>query len=692
MSAIKYPETRTEDQVDNLHGMQVRDPYRWLEDVDSAATKDWVKRQNDLTFGFLERIPSRDRLRSRLHKLWDYEKALPPFRRGQYYFQFRNTGLQNQNVLYVSESTTEQGRILLDPNLLSEDGTAALNTYTVSEDGKWLAYAISGSGSDWQDWHIREVATGTDLPEILHWSKFSGAAFAERGEAPGFYYARYPEPAAGEVYEGTNYNQKLYFHRLNTAQEQDALAYERPDQPEWGFYPEVSPDGRYLLVAVSQGTDVRNRFFYQDLSQAGAQVVELVSELEAAYEFVGNTGSTFFLRTDLQAPRGRLIAIDLERPEGASWRTVIPESPDVLEAVRLFNNQLVAVYMHDAHEELRLFSLDGAPLGEVSLPGPGSITHQYIISLSGRPSQDEMFYLFQSFAHPISVYRYDFKSGRSELLFTPRISFDFDSVETRQVFVTSKDGTQVPMFLVHKKGLELNGRNPTLLYGYGGFYIPIQPLFETGRLAWLEMGGVYASANLRGGSEYGEEWHQGGMLDRKQNVFDDFIACAEWLIREKITSTAKLAIHGRSNGGLLVGACMTQRPELFGACLPAVGVMDMLRFHKFTIGWAWVSDYGSPDDPQQFRALLAYSPYHNLRLGMKYPATLISTADHDDRVVPGHSFKFAAALQNAQAGDAPVLIRIETKAGHGFGKPTGLVIEELADEYAFLVKELGMEG
>jgi prolyl oligopeptidase len=583
---------------------------------------------------------------------------------------------------------TDPGKVLLDPNTFSEDGTAALNTWSVSEDGNWLAYAISQSGSDWVEWHVRDVNSGEDLPETLEWSKFSGAAWAH--DNTGFYYCRYAEPAEGEVYQEANYNQTIYFHNLNTPQSGDILVYARPDQPEWGYGPEVSNDGQYLAISVSQGTDTRNRFFYKDLHTHG-EVIELIPNLEATYYLIGNDGPIFYFQTDLDAPKGRLIAIDITHPERQNWKTLLPESSDTIEAVTIINDQFVTIYLHDAHELIKRFSIAGKYLGEINLPTLGSVTYGYVSSLAGRREDKEMYYLFHSYVHPITVFRYDFESGNSEVIFKPSIEFDFGPYITRQVFVTSKDGTRVPMFLVHRGDLKLNSQNPTLLYGYGGFNISQTPVFAVSRMAWLDLGGVYAVAILRGGGEYGEEWHKGGMIHTKQNVFDDFTACAEWLIAEKITSTPKLAIEGRSNGGLLVGACMTQRPDLFGACLPIVGVMDMLRFHKFTIGWAWVSDYGSSDKADEFKTLFAYSPYHNLKPGIKYPPTLITTGDHDDRVVPGHSFKFAARLQAYQEGYAPTIIRIQTKAGHGPGKPTAILIEELADIYAFLVKNLGME-
>ena len=686
---LTYPFSKIVDQTDNYHGSIVPDPYRWLEDVDSPETLDWIQRQNELTFGFLEQIPARAQLRKRLTELWDYPKAQAPIKRGGRYFQFRNTGLQNQDVLFVLDGLTAEPRQLLDPNTLSEDGTMALNIWEPSDDGKWLAYAVSASGSDWQTWYIRNVDTGEDLPDAIEWSKFSGAAWLPDGS--GFFYSRYDAPKVGEEFQSANYFHKLYFHTRGTPQSADELIYERPDEKEWGFGAVMSDDAHYLVVHVWQGTDIRNRIFYRDLRQEGGEMIELIRESEASYMLLGNDGPLFYFRTDLEAPRGKVIAIDTVNPAKANWRTIIPQSESVLELVKMINDQFVAVINRDAHHEIRRYGLDGNLLGEISLPALGTVMSNMEYTVSGRRSDSELFYGFTSFLFPLSIYRYDFAADSSEIVFAPPVDFDSASCETRQVFVTSKDGTKIPLFLTHKKGLVAEGQNPTLLYGYGGFGFPLMPSFSTSRLAWLEMGGVYAHANLRGGSEYGEEWHQSGMLHNKQNVFDDFIACAEWLIAEKVTSTPKLSINGGSNGGLLVGACMTQRPDLFGACLPAVGVMDMLRFHKFTIGWAWVSDYGSSDDPDQFKTLLAYSPLHNIKPGTKYPPTLVTTADHDDRVVPGHSFKFAATLQSAQVGDAPVLIRIQTKAGHGFGKPTAILIQEQADMYAFLIWALGME-
>jgi prolyl oligopeptidase len=690
MSKLIYPSTQTVDQQDEFHGIWVADPYRWLEDVDSPETLEWIAAQNRLTFGFLEAIPARERIRQRLSELWDYPKVAAPFKRGDRYFQFRNRGLQNQDVLYVLDSLDSESRLLLDPNLLSEDGTVALTNWSVSQDGNLLAYASSASGSDWMTWRIRKVDTGEDLPDVIQWSKFSGAAWLLDGS--GFYYACYQVPQAGLAYEEANYDQKVYFHRLGTSQTEDTLAYQRPDQREWIYDARVSDDGRFLILHVEQGTDTRNRLFYQDLKQ-DSEMIELLPELEAKYVFIGNDGPVFYLHTDLDTQRGRVIAIDIYQPDRKNLRTLVPETSDTLEFVKLVHNEFIALYLQDATHRIQRYSLAGENLGMITLPTLGSISNtNFNYMLYGERADAELFYSFFSFAFPPTVFRFDFLNEVSEPLFAPEIRFDFNAYGTRQVFVSAKDGARIPLFLIHRKDLVPGGQNPALLYGYGGFNIPMTPIFSISRLAWLEMGGVLAWACLRGGGEYGEAWHQAGMRHQKQNVFDDFIACAEYLINSRITSTPKLAIQGRSNGGLLVGACLVQRPDLFGAALPGVGVLDMLRFHKFTIGWAWTSDYGRPEDPQDFETLYAYSPLHNIRTGVHYPATLITTADHDDRVVPGHSFKFAAALQAAQAGEVPILIRIQTKAGHGYGKPTAILIEEEADNWAFLVRVLGIQN
>jgi prolyl oligopeptidase len=576
---------------------------------------------------------------------------------------------------------------------LSSDGTVALKGSAISEDGKLMAYGLSTAGSDWEEWRVRDVATAKDLDDDLKWVKFSGASFTKDGK--GFFYSRYDEPTnAATNLRSVNYFQKLYYHLVGTPQNEDLLVYKRDDQKEWGFGAEVSEDGEYLIIGISQGTDVRNRLFYKSLKHADGTlagikenpVVELIPNLEADYNFIANDGPVFYLRTDLNAPKSKLIAIDTTKPEKSNWKTIIPESADTLHGVSLLRERWFAQYMKDAQSVVRVFKKDGAPDHDVKLPGIGTVG-----GFGGKRSDKETFYAFTSFTRPTTIYRYDVETGESTIFKEPKVQFNSDDYETRQIFYRSKDGTRVPMFISAKKGVKLNGNNPTLLYGYGGFNISLTPSFSPAVMAWMEMGGVYALPNLRGGGEYGEQWHQGGMKSHKQNVFDDFIAAAEWLIANKYTKPAKLAISGGSNGGLLVGACLTQRPDLYGAALPAVGVMDMLRFHKFTIGWAWVSDYGSADNAEDFKWLYKYSPLHNIKPGTKYPATLITTADHDDRVVPAHSFKFAATLQAAQAGPAPILIRIETKAGHGAGKPTTKLIDEAADRYAFLVKMLNMQ-
>jgi len=681
---LNYPPSHPDPTVvDFYHGQAVPDPYRWLEDLDSEQTRAWIEAQNRLTFDYLQRIPARQRLLERLRQLWNYEKYSQPFKEGGRYFYFKNDGLQNQSVLYTQESLEGEARVLLDPNTLSEDGTVALSGIAISRDGRYLAYGLSRSGSDWQEWKVRDIETGEDLPDHLRWIKFSGASWTLDGQ--GFFYSRYDEPAPGSEYESANYFQKLYYHRLGTPQSEDLLVYHRPDQKEWGFAGGVTEDGDYLIISVWRGTDPKNLIFYKDLRDPQSPVVELIREFEAEYSFVGNDGSRFWLLTDLQAPRRRLVAIDLDNP--GQLQEVIPEAEETLQGVSLIHNQFVAFYLKDAHTQIRTFALDGTYLGEIPLPGLGSAS-----GFGGKRHDTETFYTFTSFTTPPTIYRYDFTSGRSTLFRQPQVDFDPQAYEVQQVFYASQDGTRIPMFLVHRRGLARTGDHPTLLYGYGGFGISLTPSFSVGLVAWLEMGGVYAQPSLRGGGEYGEAWHQAGTKLNKQKVFDDFIAAAEWLMANGYTNPSKLAIAGGSNGGLLVGACLTQRPDLFAAALPAVGVFDMLRFHKFTIGWAWISEYGSPEDPEEFKALYAYSPLHNLKPGTAYPATLITTADHDDRVVPAHSFKFAAALQAAQGGSQPILIRIDTKAGHGAGKPTAKLIEETADRWAFLVQVLGIQA
>lgn len=679
-----YPPSKKVDQVDDYNGVKVSDPYRWLEDPDSEETKAWVEAQNQVTFAYLSEIPAREKIKQRLTQLWDFEKYRVPFKRGDRYFYFKNSGLQNQFVLYSLKSLESTPEVLLDPNTLSEDGTIALSGMEITDDGKLMAYGLSVAGSDWQEWKVRDVETGEDLGDILKWIKFSGASWTKDGK--GFFYSRFDEPNEATKLEDVNYYQKLYYHQLGRPQSEDLLIYERPDQKEWGFDGYVTEDGRYLIISVRLGTDPRNLVFYKDLSTENAPIIELISEFEANYSFIDNEGSLFWFRTDLDAPKSRVIAIDSERPERENWQEVIPQAAEVLEAVGLLNNQFVADYLQDAHTQIKIFNFDGTFVRNVELPGIGSAG-----GFDGKRYDTETFYLFMGFTTPGRIYRYDMVTGKSTLYRQATVDFNPEDYETKQVFYSSKDGTKIPMFITHRRGISFDGNNPTYLYGYGGFNVPLTPSFSISNLVWMEMGGIYAVPNLRGGGEYGEEWHQAGMKHKKQNVFDDFIAAAEWLIANGYTSRPKLAIGGGSNGGLLVGACMTQRPDLFAAALPAVGVMDMLRFHKFTIGWAWCSDYGSPDDVEDFKVLYGYSPLHNLQSGTSYPATMITTADHDDRVVPAHSFKFAAALQEVHQGENPVLIRIETKAGHGAGRPTAKIIEETADRWAFLGRSLGLD-
>jgi prolyl oligopeptidase len=680
---LVYPKAKRVDQVDDYHGVKVADPYRWLEDTDSAETHDWVEAENKLTFSYLDQIPYRHAIRERMTKLWNYERFTVPEQEGGRYFYQHNNGLQNQNVVLVADSLNAEPRLLLDPNTLSSDGTVALSGASITDDGKLMAYGTAASGSDWQEWHVRDVDTGKDLPDLIKWVKFSGASWTKDNQ--GFFYSRYDEPKEGSALRDTNYFQKLYYHRLGTAQAEDKLIYERPDDKEMLFGGSVTDDGHYLVIAVAQGTSPKNRLYYKDLTQPDAQVVKLLDDFDAQYNFIDNDGPVFWIHTDLDAPRGRLIAIDTRHPERTNWKTIVPQGADKLESANAVDNQFLLSYLKDARNEVRVYNLTGKHLRDVDLPGIGTAG-----GFRGKRKDKETFYNFTSFISPTTIYRYDPEAGKSSVFRRPKVDFDATQYETKQVFYNSKDGTRIPMFLTYKKGLKLDGQNPTLLYAYGGFDISLTPNFSVPTLVWLEMGGVYAQPNLRGGGEYGEDWHLAGTKAKKQNVFDDFIAAAEWLIANKYTSTPKLAIRGGSNGGLLIGACLTQRPDLFGATLPLVGVMDMLRFQKFTIGWAWTSDYGSSDNPEDFKALYAYSPLHNLKSGTKYPPTLIATADHDDRVMPAHSFKFAATMQADQAGSAPVLIRIETKAGHGAGKPISKIIDEMADEWAFVAHNLNM--
>ena len=682
---LVYPTTRKADVVDNYHGTQVADPYRWLEDDRSAETAAWVEAQNKVTEAYLGQIPERKAIEGRLTRLWNYEKFGAPSRHGKAYVYTHNTGLQNQGVLYVTTDLKQKGRVLLDPNTLSTDGTVSLGNTVFTEDGRYMAYSLSKGGADLNIWKVRNVETGQDLADELPMGRNGVGGWALDGS--GFYYTRYPLPKDRSALTGVFKNQQLFFHRLGTAVDKDEVIYERPDQPDWGFGAGPTDDGRWLVVYQNQGTDRRSRVFLKDLTKPGAKVEPFLDKFDATYRIVGSDGDTFYVMTDQGAPRSRLVAIQKGSPEPAAWKTILAEGPgrDVLAGVSLVAGRFAATWRIHALNTVRLYDLQGKLEREIALPGVGSLS-----GFGGRRTHTEAFYGFTSYNRPTTLYRYDFATGKSEVFRQPKLAFDPAAYEVTQVFYNSKDGTRIPMFLAHKKGLKLDGTNPTLLYGYGGFNIPAAPGYSPANLAWMELGGVFANACLRGGSEYGRAWYEAGRLKKKQNVFDDFIAAAEWLIAEKYTSTPKLAIHGGSNGGLLVGACMAQRPELFGAALPAVGVMDMLRYHKFTIGWMWKSDYDCSDEADGFKYLMTYSPVHTLKAGVKYPPTLVTTGDHDDRVVPAHSHKFIATLQAAQAGSAPVLTRIETNAGHGAGKPTAKQIAERADVFAFLVKNLGM--
>jgi prolyl oligopeptidase len=695
--SLSYPATRKAEQVDMLHGVAIPDPYRWLEDDNSAETKAWVEAQNKVTFAYLDTLPKRDEIKKRLTELWNYERFGLPFKEGGKYFWSRNDGLQAQDVLYVADKVDGAGRVLIDPNTFEKDGTSSLAAYNVSPDGKHVAYAKSGGGSDWREWRIREVATGKDLPDLIKWSKFSGASWSR--DAKGFFYNRYDPPREGDTLKGVNVFPKVFYHRIGTTQDQDVLVHERPDDKELGFGATATQDGKYLVISVWRGTDRKNDVFWMPMGQGGAfkpgKATPLLTGFKSQYAFVGNVGSKFFFRTDDSAPRGRVIAIDITKPERNDWKQIVPPQKAVIdtedeinllavESVSLLNNQIAVTYLKDARNSVRIFALDGKPVREVKLPGLGTAR-----GFLGKLNDAETFFSFTSFTSPTSSYRLDMKTGDVKLVRQPKVAFKPDDFEVKQQFFASKDGTKVPMFIVHKKGLKYDGSNPVWLYGYGGFNIPMTPGFSASRVPWLEMGGVYVLANIRGGGEYGKAWHEAAIKLNRQKAFDDFAAAAEWLIANQVTSKGRIAINGGSNGGLLVGAVMNQRPELFGAAIPEVGVMDMLRFHKFTIGWAWVSDYGSADNADEFKALFGYSPLHNLKSGVKYPATMVMTGDHDDRVVPAHSFKYAAQLQSAVAGDkeaAPALIRISVKTGHGAGKPVQKIIEERADVIAFMLK------
>ena len=704
-----YPKAKKINQVDNFHGTLVSDPYRWLEDTEAADTKAWIEAQNKVTDAYLAGIPQRDVLRKRFTELWNYERYSAPNKVTEgFYIYSKNDGLQNQSVWYRTSSITDTGKVFFDPNKLSADGTAALSGSSFTDDGKLWAYGIARSGSDRTEWKVMNTETGEHLTDTLSPNRQGSVSWLK--DKSGFFYSRFPQTEVGGELKSQTFNQKIYFHKLGTPQSDDILIYERPDDKELFVGGFVTEDGNFFIIYVNKGTRPQNMVYYMPLTgfdpstglikgyvpgiavpegdiaaKRRSQIHPLVINLDADYSFIGNDGRTFYFSTDKGAPRKKVVAVDTMLKMG-KWSDVIPEAAETLQGVDFLNDQFVLSYLKDAYTQVRIHDMDGKQIREVKFPGIGSAG-----GFNGRRKDTETFYTFSSYNAPPTIYHYDMKTGKSKEFRKAAVKFDGTQYEVKQVFYASKDGTKVPMFITHKKGLKLDGNNPTLLYGYGGFNVPMTPGFSVARVPWLEMGGVYVVANIRGGSEYGKAWWEGGSRLNKQNVFDDFIAAGEWLIANKYTITPKLAIQGGSNGGLLVGAVLNQRPDLFAAALPAVGVMDMVRFPKFTIGWAWTSDYGSPDDPADFKALYAYSPLHNIKPGTKYPATLVTTSDHDDRVFPAHSFKYAAALQEAQTGDAPILIRIETKAGHGAGKPTSKQIEEQVDIYGFLMKNLGMK-
>ncbi len=685
-TGLVYPVTDKVDHVDNYHGTDVADPFRWLEDDvrESEAVSSWVDAQNKVTFAYLDTIEERDAITLRMKELWDYERFSLPVKEGGRYFYSYNDGLQNQDVIYSLTDLGAEPELLIDPNTWSEDGTVALAAYYPSPDGKHLAYLVQDGGSDWRVGKVMNVESREELPDHLDWLKFTNVSWA--GDSSGFYYSRFPATTEEEKFQSLNKDMMVYFHELGTPQEQDRVVYARPDHPDWIMNAAVTDDGNHLLITIVVGTDNRYSIVHQDLTDPDAEPVMIIAGFDYDYSFAGNIGDDLYFRTNNDAPRNRLIVINARQPGSEHWREVIAQSDDVLDGVNLVGGKIIATYMQDAKTVVKVMNLEGNETGTVTLPGIGTAS-----GFGGKFDDEETFFTFSSFNSPAMISRLDVRTGEVEVFKAPKVAMNPDDYIVQQVFYSSSDGTRVPMFIAHRKDVVPDGNTPTLLYGYGGFNISLTPSYSTTRLTWMDMGGIYAVANLRGGGEYGEEWHQAGTKLNKQNVFDDFIAAAEYLINEGYTRPGKLAILGGSNGGLLVGAVVNQRPDLFGAAIPAVGVMDMLRFHNFTAGRFWTDDYGSSDDPEEFAALLKYSPYHNIREGMVYPAVMVTTADTDDRVVPGHSFKYAAALQEAQAGDAPVLIRIETRAGHGSGAPTDKIIANYSDNWAFLLENLGMK-
>jgi len=680
---------RMDSVVDNYFGTEIADPYRWMENADSPETISWVEKENRLTEKFLEKIPEREKIKKRLTELWNYPKYTVPVRRGDYYFFKKNDGLQNQAVLYRQKGLEGEPKIIIDPNKLSKDGTASLSSLSYSEDGKLMAYGLSFHGSDRQEIKIRDINSGKDYEEVIKWMRLGGVAWSHDGS--GFYYSRYPEPGTVTKEDETKHH-RVYFHKLETPQSEDELIYENSHDKELSFYPFITDDGKYICLHVVHGCINKNRVYFRK-TERREPFIHLIDTPDADYRFIDNIDTLFYFHTNLNASRGRIIAIDINKPEKDNWKEILPESNEVIDSVTMVNNLFVVNYLHKAHNILKLFDTDGTYKGEVKMPVPGTIG-EFLSSesITGRRTDNEMFFSFTSFLYPRCIFRYDFEKEKLEIFREAEIDFDPSGYVTKQVFYPSKDGTKVSMFITHRKGIKLDGNNPVILSGYGGFNISLTPGFGVSLLIWMESGGVYAVANLRGGGEYGEEWHKAGMKEKKQNVFHDFISAAEWLIQNKYTKPEKLSVSGGSNGGLLVSACMVQRPELFGAVVCKVPLTDMLRYHRFTVGYKWVPEYGNAENSEEeFRYIYAYSPLHNIKEGVKYPPLLITSADTDDRVVPAHAKKFAAALKEKGDKNNLVLLKIETKAGHGQGKPTTKLIEEGSDIYSFLFKILGMK-
>lgn len=677
---IRYPHTKKVDTMDTYFGAKVADPYRWLEDDNSPETGEWVKAENKVTFDYLSKIPYREKIKQRLTKVWNYTRCGTPFKEGNYIFFFKNDGIQNQSVLYVQE-TKGEARVLIDPNKLSADGTTALSLPEPCKDGALLAYQLAQAGSDWNEIHVKDVKTGTELKDVLKWVKFSGISW--KGDK-GFYYSRYAAPSDGHTYSKKNEFHKVYYHIIGDAQEKDVLVFEDKEHPQRNFSGAITDDEKFLIIQGEESTSGTS-LMVKDLSTPNSTYKVIVDNFENNYGVIDNIGDQLLVITDKNAPKYQLVLIDPNKPQPENWKKIIPESNDLLQSVTIANGKIIAKFLKDVTSRIYVYNIDGKQENEIKLDGLCMVDE-----INAKKKDSVLFYSFVTYTNPMTIYKYNVVTNQSSVYFKPQIDFKSDEYETKMVFYPSKDGTKIPMLITSKKGLVLDGNNPCFLYGYGGFNISNTPRFSTSNIIFLEQGGVYAVANLRGGGEYGEDWHKAGIKCKKQNVFDDFIGAADYLVKEKYTSNAKLAIHGRSNGGLLIGAVMTQRPDLAKVALPGVGVLDMLRYHKFTIGWAWASDFGTSEKKDEFDCLIKYSPLHNVKTA-EYPATMVLTGDHDDRVVPAHSFKFAATLQEKQQGSNPTLIRIDVNAGHGAGKPTSKLIEEQTDIWSFVFYNLGVE-